>query len=76
MRQCGPKKKKKKKRFQPWGSVAGLKTHILDQICNFTPFFVKFGAAMYIFEVKESIFSGIVKISLSILIKKAVLCQI
>ena len=31
---------------------------------------------MYIFEVKESIFSGFVKISLSVLIEMAVLCQI
>ena len=40
------------------------------------PLSVNFSAAMYIFEVNKSIFSSSVKISLSVLIKMAVLCQI
>ena len=62
-----------KKLIPAWG---GLLTHILGQISYFTPYCIDFGAAMCIFEVRESIFRSFVKIRPSVLVKMAVLCQI
>ena len=66
MRQCSPKKLN-------WmrGSMEGPKNGNLDQISYLTPYYVDFGAVLYLFMVKESICESSEKIEPSVFVKTA-----